>query len=134
MKYRTLIVDDDQMFIFIAKRMIVSAGFDPAPLSFKNGKLALEYILNNRDDQAPFVVFLDINMPVMNGWQFLDGAAEAGLDSIMHVFIVSSSSDQADKNKASTYPVVLDYLEKPVPKEVYVSLKERDEIRELMVE
>ena len=65
-------------------------------------------------DELPDVIFLDINMPVLDGWQFLDQFSSMGLLREFRLYVVSSSIDPADKYKASSYPVVSGYLTKPI--------------------
>ncbi len=126
---KTMIVDDDHMFIFIAKKMLESAEFVKDPLTYANGKTALEYLEQNPDDAEHFVIFLDINMPVFSGWDFLDRVCEMPLKDRISVFMVTSSVNVSDKRRAATYPVMKAFLEKPVGKEKYASLKEMEELR-----
>lgn len=94
--------------------------------SFLNGKIAidrLESVLNsNYTDAFPGVIFLDINMPVMNGWEFLDSIEQRGFKQRIdaRIYIVSSSIDKSDFEKAKTYSNVADYLVKPLSKTDFV--------------
>jgi len=131
MTYKTLIVDDDHMFIFIAQKMLASAGIDSNPLSFINGQKAYDYITQNTDSCDKFLIFLDINMPVMNGWEFLDQVSANGLHEKLIVYMVTSSSDISDKEKATGYSILKKYLEKPVSKQDYLELKASPELKPL---
>lgn len=114
MKQEILLIDDDQMLNFIHSK-IVSSQFPDATLHiFKNGKEALEYIENHSSNQ--FLVLLDINMPIMNGWEFLNGLES--LNNIkVQIHILSSSIDKIDKDKAAQHKFVASYIIKPLKKE-----------------
>lgn len=94
--------------------------------SYLNGKLALDALEqaleNELTDLLPGVIFLDINMPVMNGWEFLDLLIEKDIKSKLHarIYIVSSSIDKSDFEKAKTYDNVADYLVKPLSRSDFV--------------
>jgi CheY-like chemotaxis protein len=119
-----LIVDDDNIFLFLARKMIVNTGIHPDPKAFPNGKLALEY-LSQVDPSGPKVlVFLDINMPVLNGWGFLERLESMEIRGNCHVVIVTSSSDASDRVHAAQYDIVQSYLEKPVIRRVFEDLKQ----------
>src|SRR5690242_16201265 len=103
MGLEVLIVDDDAMVILIHKKMIINSAFHPNPLSFFNGKEALDHLLNEKDKSKTFLILLDINMPVMNGWEFLNMLKERPVPDNIQVAIVTSSIDAADKEKAGQY-------------------------------
>ncbi|MCH8556766.1 MAG: response regulator [Balneolia bacterium] len=130
MGLKTLIVDDDHIFIFIAKKMLESAGFTSDPVVFGNGKKALQYLEEHADDADHFAIFLDINMPILNGWEVLDKLSEMPVKERISVYMVTSSVDSSDKKRAATYEVMKGFLEKPVGKEKYASLKEHEALRE----
>ena len=112
MAFKVLIVDDDKTILFLHKFQIVKNGISKEPLTFVNGKEAMDFLLTD-DSQEPYFVFLDINMPVMNGWQFLDELQEKQVAPKVHVAIVTSSIDRADREKAEKYDRVCAYLTKP---------------------
>lgn len=111
---KVLIVDDDPVILMIHRLKIMRLGFDPSPLEFLNGQTALEYIKDHNKEKNLFIVFLDINMPVLNGWEFLDSIQKMDLKCQMKVAIVTSSVDHADKEKAKMYSEVFSYITKPV--------------------
>ena len=76
----------------------------------------------------PSLVFLDLNMPVMDGWEFLDHFSKEEYTSAFKntkVIVLSSTIDPNDIEKSKTYPMVLDFLSKPITKEIVENLKER---------
>jgi CheY-like chemotaxis protein len=114
MKLEVLIIDDDKLSILIHEKMIKISSFDTQPLSFLNGKLGLDYIHGNNDANKVYLIFLDINMPVMNGWEFLDAVNQSPIAAQVMVAVLSSSTNEKDKQKANQYTQVIKYLEKPL--------------------
>jgi len=108
---RILIIDDDPVNNMINQKLIKK--FNPSVHidTTMNAVEALKMLENNPNDK-PDLVLLDINMPVMTGWEFLEEAKSRGLELL--VVMLSSSIDKHDQSKSSKYPVVVDYLVKPL--------------------
>lgn len=123
MNFRTLIVDDDSIIIFIHKKLVGRCGFPLAPETYLNGREALDNLMSTADASTPTLVLLDINMPVMSGWEFLDAIQDQPFAKLMKVAMVTSSVDASDKLKAKTYPQVIGFLEKPITVEMLNDLK-----------
>lgn len=87
--------------------------------SYLNGKEALEFLKKNYNDTYFFIVLLDVNMPVMNGWEFLDELVNFYFSNQIKIYIVSSSTDEVDIQKAETYNNVVKFISKPIGKEDY---------------
>jgi CheY-like chemotaxis protein len=84
-----------------------------------NGKFAIEQLseIQQKDPaKLPDYILLDINMPIMNGWEFLDEYKRLNLDPLgkSKIFIISSSVFSNDINKARSYPLVKDFISKPL--------------------
>lgn len=110
----TIIVDDDPLVCFIQKKLLELHEFGQEPLSFSNGLLALNYLKNNYIPDNEYLLFLDINMPVMNGWDFLQEVSSEFPERNFHVIVLSSSTLISDREKAKSFHHVVDYLEKPM--------------------
>lgn len=84
-------------------------------LVYKNGKEAADNLLPRLqlDMEYPDVILLDLNMPIMDGWQFLDELAKIPAAKTIPIYIVSSSVDSRDIKKAETYKMVNKYIVKP---------------------
>jgi len=123
MNFRTLIVDDDSIIIFIHKKLVGRCGFPLAPETYLNGREALDNLMSTANASTPTLVLLDINMPVMSGWEFLDAIQDQPFAKLMKVAMVTSSVDASDKLKAKTYPQVIGFLEKPITVEMLNDLK-----------
>jgi CheY-like chemotaxis protein len=115
------IIDDDQIYVFGLKKLITLHDFCKNILVFGNGEEALNYItpLLESADKLPDVILLDINMPVMDGWEFLEEfiKIKPRANKKMEVYMVSSSINPADVEKAKAYSDLSDYLVKPVTPE-----------------
>lgn len=116
MRFEVLVIDDDQITLMLHKTLVARAGLHSDAKKFLNGKLALDYIIENDAEDVAYLALLDINMPVMDGWGFMDGYLEAGLKSKLYVVMITSSVDNPDRNRAEAYPMVIDYFTKPVVK------------------
>lgn len=123
MTFRTLIVDDDSIIIFIHKKLVGRCGFPIAPETYLNGREALDNLMASADESTPSLILLEINMPVMSGWEFLDAIQDKPFAKHMKVAMVTSSVDASDKLKAKTYDQVIGFLEKPITVDMLNDLK-----------
>ncbi len=117
-KQKLLLVDDDAIFIEIAKRTIEKTGAVESLKVFPDGEGAITFLREHQQepDLIPDFIFLDINMPFMDGWQFLDEYANFvnSLSKKPEIYMVSSSVDDSDIRRAKEIPLVKDYITKPV--------------------
>jgi CheY-like chemotaxis protein len=84
------------------------------PKPFVNGKVALEYLLSELPDPGEIIIFLDINMPVMDGWEFLDQLQSNEQLQAYRVIMVTSSTNDSDRQKAKSYAQISDFFIKPL--------------------
>jgi CheY-like chemotaxis protein len=104
------IVDDDQVITYITEHMLCNADNSLHISSFLSAKMALEKL--RLDGFAPDVLLLDINMPGITGWEFLDQLKALNLEA--NVYMYSSSIDPDDVKEARNYPMVRDFISKPL--------------------
>lgn len=111
-----ILVDDDPVFRYISAKMIekVRPGFRIK--SFSQGKVALNFLRENYTDEYYYYILLDINMPVMDGWKFLEAFEKTDFIKTENVsiHIVSSSVDDSDIEKSKKYDLVQGFLHKPL--------------------
>ncbi len=114
-----LCVDDDPITLMLSKKVIIKANFSNTIITAKNGEEALQYfnsIINKEENKLPNLIFLDLNMPVMDGWEFLDNFSTNKYSEInsTKIVILSSTIDPEDLQKSKKYPMVIDFLSKPI--------------------
>lgn len=116
----TWIIDDDPIQIFVATKNLKTLGFSLNIKALKSGQDALEelsHFATSKDVDFPDVIFLDINMPQMDGWQFLEEFEALSLDKEIDIYLVTSSIDPEDSRRAETYKSVNGFLVKPLRRE-----------------
>jgi CheY-like chemotaxis protein len=107
------LVDDDPINNLINKRLLGKTEVSESILEFLEADLALKKIEEFPQNQQ-LLIFLDINMPVMNGWEFLNNYQEKFPDRKDEIVILSSSIDFQDRQKALSFNIVSGFLEKPL--------------------
>jgi CheY-like chemotaxis protein len=122
-KLRILLIDDDRIYQFAARKTIEATGFADTILVYSSGVDAINFLKSNCEDRTtlPDVIFLDVNMPVMNGWEFLDAYKniKRNLKKPVIIYVVSSSVDEIDVSKSRQYDTVKGYIVKPVLREKF---------------
>lgn len=112
------IVDDDEIYKFTVLKILKSIGFDKNVMVFSDGDQAFSFLLDNIDnkDQLPDVILLDINMPVMDGFQFMEEYVKINprVGKKITIYMVSSSVDDKDVEKAASINEISDYIIKPI--------------------
>lgn len=121
---KVLIVDDDDVFLFLHDLLVKDSGLSQDPGCFLTAKSALEYLDANHQTEERYLVLLDINMPGMSGWQFLEYLDNTTYKNKVSVVLVTSSIEAVAHQKARTYPTVKAYVEKPLVIEMCIQLRE----------
>ncbi|WP_395064559.1 response regulator [Flavobacterium sp.] len=121
-KFNTIfVVDDDLVYHFIIKKLFSKCNLDVKTSYFFNGLEAIDDLKNKVEtDNVPDLILLDINMPVYDGWQFLEEfrKLKQNLTKEITVYLVSSSNDISDLNKSKLYQdEVKEYYYKPMTQE-----------------
>jgi CheY-like chemotaxis protein len=113
-----LIIDDDEVNNFIAESLIKKAAKNTHITVCLNGQKAIEELLRIKEisGKLPEFIFLDLTMPVMDGWKFLDEYHRLHIDDGGHsdIIILSSSIFRHDINRALGHSVVKDFISKPL--------------------
>jgi CheY-like chemotaxis protein len=112
------IIDDDPIYQLLINKIIAMAETEYSIISFTNGKDALDSLTANlkENKELPEIILLDIEMPVMDGWDFMDHIEKALSEKRKKtaIYIVSSSIAHEDKEKAKTFPEIVGYFSKPM--------------------
>lgn len=128
---KVLCVDDDTISLTISQLLLKRTGFAAEVDTVIDGSEALDYFedlfKNNPDpvSEAPGLVLLDINMPVMNGWEFLQEYVPRYSEKLSNtrIVILSSTIDPEDFALAKQFPVVVQFISKPL------SIENLDELK-----
>lgn len=115
-KINLLVIDDDEINIFIIRKIVDKTGYAVNMASKSNGQLALDYLtdLVKTGAQFPQLILVDINMPLVNGWEFLEAYERLNMPDQTHLYMVSSSVYENDIEKAKTYKTIKGFISKPL--------------------
>ncbi len=122
-------IDDDEVYQFIFRRQVEISNLASKIHIFPNGQKGLEYLSKalKDTDSLPQYIFLDINMPIMDGWQFLEAfsALKKELSKDICIYLVTSSIDERDIEKATHFVDVKEYLIKPISENKILEVLEK---------
>lgn len=129
---KILCVDDDPITLMLCKKVVDRVAFAKDIITANNGEEAIQYFDNlfeerkfNDANVYPTLVLLDLNMPIMDGREFLESYITKDYQNVFtstRFIVLSSSIDPYDINRAKTYPVI-GFLSKPITKEMLENLK-----------
>ncbi|SDM16335.1 response regulator [Pedobacter antarcticus] len=123
-----MLIDDDEIFVFLTKKTILKVSADVEVQVFADGQQAISHLqdIAGNSELLPDVIFLDLNMPVMDGWEFLDEYQK--LDGFplngVPLYIVSSSISPYEMDRSAGIPVVTEFIIKPLVKEKFLEILE----------
>ncbi|MES2830178.1 MAG: response regulator [Bacteroidota bacterium] len=115
-KINLLVIDDDEINIFIIKKIVAKTGYNVEMVSKNNGQLAIDYLkeVSEDNERFPHLMLVDINMPVLNGWEFLEAYDELNPTQKPDMYMLSSSVYENDIEKAKTYKTIKGFISKPL--------------------
>jgi CheY-like chemotaxis protein len=114
------IIDDDKVYVNLVKKIIETKKLCENLMVFRDGKQSIDYfealMENMKEDRIPEIIFLDLNMPVMDGWEFLERFTKIKnkFNKVITLYVVSSSINPLDVRRAKSLSSVKDYLIKPI--------------------
>lgn len=113
---KVAIVDDDNIFQFTTKVKFEKLKLAGEVLIFNDGEEAFEFVKNTDIDELPEILLLDINMPIIDGWDFLEmfEGLESDRQNAIEIHMLSSSINPDDVNRAERNKLVKDYITKPI--------------------
>lgn len=113
-----LIIDDDEIFHFLSSRLLRKLEKELHISTFLNGRLGIDFLKTSYTEDDYYFIFLDINMPIMNGWEFLDEIKHViSNPKNIVIYIVSSSTDQKDIARSKEFALVKGYISKPMERD-----------------
>ena len=125
------IIDDDPIYQIITKKIIKKTETKKEIISFSNGAEAIEAFVSNvhKPDALPNIILLDIDMPVMDGWDFMASfeRIKPMISKKIVIYIVSSSIADSDKEKAKTFEGISGYFSKPLTLENFLKIEKAND-------
>jgi CheY-like chemotaxis protein len=113
------VVEDDPIaVILVRKRMELHPAFGQSKI-FSNGQEVVDQLLSHNDPNTklPDLILLDLNMPIMDGWQFLEWQTQTPIIDKIPTFILTSSIHPQDMSRAKLFPMVKGFISKPLTQE-----------------
>jgi CheY-like chemotaxis protein len=120
------VVDDDAVYQFVIRSQIESYGLARKILVFSDGELAISFLKETMEntEELPDIILLDLNMPIMDGWEFLDEylMLRPKLGKKINIYVVTSSINQTDIDRAKSISEVTDYIVKPINEQMLTDM------------
>lgn len=120
------IIDDDEIYTFLLKKTLKKINVCIDIIEYINGLDGIEKIkdLIEHQEDLPDLILLDINMPLLDGWEFLEEykKLKQKIDKRISIYIVSSSISNTDIEKAKSHLEVIDFLTKPIDAQTLINI------------
>ena len=121
-----MLVDDDEIFTYIIKKIIEESDIAEQINIFSNGRDAINYLSEVATEESllPKVIFLDLNMPLLDGWGFLDEyiRLKPKLCKKINLYVITSYVSTYDHQKSKDYSDITDFIVKPLAKEKFIAI------------
>lgn len=112
------VVDDDRIYRFTIERYLKVHKLTRQVIEFSNAEDALNFLESNvnNSEVLPDIIFLDVNMPIIDGWKFMMKYQEFAnrLSKSIRIYMFSSSIDTRDRDRAKDFPEISDFIVKPI--------------------
>ncbi|MBL3658704.1 response regulator [Fulvivirga sp. 2943] len=114
-----MLVDDNEIDVFINQKVIELDHFSENVITCYSGREALDYLSKKESNELPNVIFLDLNMPVIDGFEFLEAFASfpEEVRRKITIIVLTSSDNDYDKDRISSNDDVLLFQSKPITEE-----------------
>lgn len=126
--FEILVVDDDKIMMLLHKNLLRRSKLGPSPLLFSNGQDALNYLRKRNNPQKHFLILLDLNMPILNGWEFLQNLKGDPLKANINIVIVTSSINRKDYIRSKDFKQVIGFFSKPMDSSCMEHLREIEKL------
>jgi CheY-like chemotaxis protein len=113
---KTMLIDDSEIDLFIHRRFLDLCHFSKELISCKSAESALDLLKNSGSDTPPDIIFLDLNMPVMDGFSFLGQFMQlpAKVRNHTRIVVLTSSNSATDRQQVFLYKNVIEMITKPL--------------------
>jgi len=115
-------IDDDEVYQYTITRSVKTHDLAKKILVFSDGEEAMWFLIDNiaNNENLPDIIFLDINMPIMDGWQFLEEYVKIKprINKTITIYMITSSVDPVDEEYAKKISEISDYIVKPIKPEM----------------
>ncbi|RZK27114.1 MAG: response regulator [Flavobacterium sp.] len=128
MNYETILIDDDEMALCLQEMIWCNFVQNKQPYLFNRAQDALRFLDDRNDAVSSYMILLDINMPIMNGWEFLNQLKTHPLRNFIQVVMVSSSVEKTDIERALSIEIVEDFLIKPLTEQQLQRLRDKERL------
>ena len=128
-----LVIDDDPIILMIHQVVLEFALPAVTCQYFSEAQKALSYMKDHVGTGKEFLLFLDINMPVLNGWDLLGEIEHSDFKENIYVVMVTSSVNEGDKIKAGSYSNIHSFISKPLKEEYIEKLREIEKIKAFLI-
>ncbi|CAM4122813.1 Response regulator receiver domain-containing protein [Pedobacter westerhofensis] len=123
---KVYLIDDDDIYVFLTKKTILKVRQDVEVEVFSDGLKAITHLkaVQHQPELLPDVIFLDLNMPVMDGWDFLKEYQKLAPAFVKtnELYIVSSSISPHEMERSKSIPAVSEFIIKPLVKEKFLEI------------
>lgn len=128
MKKEIFIIDDDPIYRMIVSKMISIIDSSVIIKQCENGEIGLSKLENLKNADHNIIVLLDINMPILDGWEVLDEIEKSNFYNLhqLRIYTVSSSTDESDIQKSKKYKLLNGFFSKPLSKEAIKTIIDTD--------
>ncbi|WP_347375028.1 response regulator [Aequorivita sp. Q41] len=124
--YSICVIDDDKIYQYTVSKILKANELAKNILVFSDGEEALDFFIENQNakENLPDIILLDINMPIMDGFQFMDEYVKLkpNIEKDIEIFMVSSSVDASDVELSNRITEISDYIVKPIKSDEVISL------------
>lgn len=115
---KLILIEDDDVIVYLTQKLIKESKSIELLNVLKNGRKALDYFIENAKNAEllPDFIFLDLSMPILDGWQFLEEFARIkdSMAKNIQIYITTSSISPKDLSKAESYDFISDFVIKPI--------------------